>query len=192
MKMSDRNLPSVRQIFLFLVIGGSAIYIVFLGIILITNFVSTDNPRRTEYSSVARLDSSPTTVVLFSTTKQFTPTRELFSQPSNTPRNQSPTDCTLWSDVSVEDVGKSMCVFGKVEFIASDGQAFFIYFVKDTRVVEGDFYLLSYRREYRESGFGSEMIGNCIQISGDIERIGSSPVIVFTDYENEIDYCYIQ
>jgi hypothetical protein len=89
-------------------------------------------------------------------------------------------NCVLWSKVTLEDVGKKMCVYGKVKnaYVGNDNY-YYITFSKDLR----DFYLLSYDAYFPEVAKDS-----CVQITKKIEKLGNSPVIVIKN-SDELYIC---
>jgi hypothetical protein len=79
------------------------------------------------------------------------------------------TACTPWTDIHLTDVGSQMCVYGTVQSAYSRDGIFYITF-GDQR---GDFYLLSYGSIYPDAKSNT-----CVLTRGEVERLGSSPVIV--------------
>lgn len=88
-------------------------------------------------------------------------------------------ECRIWSKVSLDDVGKKLCVYGEVldAYPAGDG-AYGVSFGNK----KGDFYLISY-----EQGWYIDIEGKCIKTKGEIKQLGSSPVIVIGD--DDVFYC---
>lgn len=83
--------------------------------------------------------------------------------------------CQKWSDVSLEDKGTKMCVYGKVTDVYQEGEISYLKF----RNSIGDFFAISYDGKSLE-----DFMGKCIEFEGQIEQIGSSPVIVLTNHSN--------
>lgn len=78
-------------------------------------------------------------------------------------------DCMLWSKVTMDDVGRKLCVYGEIVSAYSNDNVFYILFNQKP----GHFYLLSYDVIYPDV-----VPGACVSVMGEIEHIGDSPVIV--------------
>lgn len=90
--------------------------------------------------------------------------------PTSSP--QIETNCRNWSDVSFDDLGVSMCVYGNaIDTFSKDG-AFYVVFGKDPK----DFYFISYGE-----GWYEDMRGNCVLAKGEIKQLGKAPVMVVED-----------
>jgi hypothetical protein len=84
-------------------------------------------------------------------------------------------DCTEWSLVTVDDVGKTLCVYGAVfSRYTVQEPAFKVHYVK---FGDGgrDFYLVSY-----DWAFTDLQVGDCLMLTGPIQRLGNNPVIAIT------------
>jgi len=99
------------------------------------------------------------------------------SRPVARPESTQPL-CNLWSEVSLEDEGSEMCVYGVVGDVYSNGQGFFIVFTKGS-----GFHFLS-----RKFAFPGVTPGTCVMAVGRIERVADAPVIVLDDHTN-LFYC---
>ena len=87
--------------------------------------------------------------------------------------------CTLWSMVSLSDIGRRMCVYGNIEEEFEDDMAYYIRFSKSP----GDFYIVSYDWVYKDLGKG-----DCVSMTGEVQKLGASPVIVL-EYKDRLDGC---
>lgn len=129
--------------------------------------------------------NTPTSVPVVKETPQFviipssssTPTEENTpfpptQVPTLTP-TLTPTDddrCSNAVEVTVDDVGSILCVRGTITGLEEREVGFIIYF-SDER---GIFYLVTYDLVW--DGADS---GDCIQITGQIQQLGNTPVMVF-------------
>jgi len=84
-------------------------------------------------------------------------------------------NCVLWSSITLNDVGKTKCVYGKVYNITSDNIAYYISF-SDKR---GAFYIISY-----DIYFPDLRIGNCVYATGVIKRLDNNPVMTLLPADN--------
>jgi hypothetical protein len=93
--------------------------------------------------------------------------------PSPTP---TPEPCHHWSEVTMEDVGGTLCVFGDVKsaWWDSSQSAYFITFGSE----EGSYYIVLY---------GWSIIdlnpGDCVTSTGEIGHLGNSPVMTIDAYD---------
>jgi hypothetical protein len=90
----------------------------------------------------------------------------------------SPSDCTPWSNVSLADAGKTMCVYGTVTDTTMIGEVLYMSFSNR----DGDFQFIHYGGNWFE---GVE--NDCSKAEGKIERLGNNPVMVVDD--NSLYYC---
>jgi hypothetical protein len=132
----------------------------------------------TETSPVPIAMPSPTaTQPMPSPTAALTPT---MIEPTPTEAPTSLADaCVDALSITADDAGQTMCITGVVYRAETNNGVFMITFSKDW----GNFYLLSYNREWKEA-----QAGVCIQITGEIEMLGTIPVIAF-GYQNELSLC---
>lgn len=118
------------------------------------------------------------------------------STPSSTPRftpipaSKTPTDtpeatateedlCINAVDVTLEDVGTTMCIRGIITGMEEREVGFIIYF-SDQR---GVFYLVTYDLVWDDAE-----PGDCIQITGEIQQLANTPVLVF-GWNNLPEFC---
>ena len=148
-------------VFPFLLILLSVILIVFLSLV---------GPRL--FSSQGY---DQTTYELKATIPRPTATR-FHPRPTNTSiLNTLSTSCKRWQDVALRNEGKNLCVTGIVRSAYNTEQAYFITFGNQP----GDFYIISY-----EWIFPDVHSGVCVQATGEIKRLGSSPVIDIEYHDN--------
>ena len=105
-------------------------------------------------------------------------TKDKFKTKITTPTPERST-CLTWQDITLEDVGSELCVEGSVKYATNDGTAYQIRFTDEP----GNFFILSYDREFPEFRSGS-----CVSVEGEVEKLGTSPVIV-VKYHNTINDC---
>lgn len=92
------------------------------------------------------------------------------SKPTMTPMPTRP-KCITWAEVSLEDVGKELCVRGIVITAYTAGDMFYMTFSQNPE----DFYMVSY------GGWYKEIKDNCVQGEGEIEQIGLAPIMVIDE-----------
>ena len=163
-------------------IGIISTFILIILIIFASNYQSRDNTNRAllEISSFTSRPSETVTsqgIVLFTPQLSSTATKTLLTS-AITPTPLF-TECVVWSEIALDDIGNDMCVFGDVNFTYCESVACYIKFSQEV----GDFYLLSYAADETELS-----PPNCIEITGIIEKIGSSPVMLFV-YDDELKEC---
>jgi hypothetical protein len=116
----------------------------------------TSTPTRTRKPTATTVPTMPTLTF----TPAFTETPE--------------STCRDFSTVTLEDVGQELCVQGRViNVIENEGNTLIIFGVEP-----GAFYLITYSVPWQEG-----TIGTCYQVTGEVMRLLSSPVIVF-GYQN--------
>ncbi len=91
------------------------------------------------------------------------------AQPTPRPRPTPTPSCNPWWEVSLDDTGRQMCVYGDILVAYDDGQAFYIAFSRDSHA----FYFLSY-----DIYFPDLVPGSCVLAEGQVQRLGTAPVIV--------------
>lgn len=87
-----------------------------------------------------------------------------------TPTSTEEDPCKNAVDVSLDDVGSTLCVRGIITGMEEREVGYLIYF-SDQR---GVFYLVTYDLVWDEAE-----PGDCIQITGEIQLLGNTPVLVF-------------
>jgi hypothetical protein len=88
--------------------------------------------------------------------------------------DQAPSGCTLWSNVSLADVGKTKCVYGTLENTAIRDGILYLTFSNNPE----DFYFVHYG-----SGWWEGAQNTCHLAEGKIEQLGRSPVMVIDQYD---------
>jgi hypothetical protein len=91
------------------------------------------------------------------------------AQATTLPLAPTNTACMPAQDVSLSNVGKNLCITGTVKRVNTLNDVSYIRFDDNT----GSFYLLLYGWIWKEA-----KPGVCIQASGEIKKLGTSPVIV--------------
>ena len=123
---------------------------------------------RNELSSA--IISTPIRVIRPTTTPniaaQVTHTSRPRSITATPPKNPG---CTQAQYVSLVHVGKTMCVYGIINGIGEDNTAQYINF-RDT-----DFQLITYDASVKIP----LKSGDCLQVEGEIKKLGSHPVMIF-------------
>jgi hypothetical protein len=99
--------------------------------------------------------------------------------PTEEPTAVAAPACLDALSITAADAGQTVCITGVVYRAETNNGVFMITFSKDW----GNFYLLSYNREWKEA-----QPGVCIQVTGEIEMLGTIPVIAF-GYQNELSLC---
>jgi hypothetical protein len=99
--------------------------------------------------------------------------------PTEEPTAVAAPACLDALSITAADAGQTVCITGVVYRAEKNNGVFMITFSKDW----GNFYLLSYNREWKEA-----QAGVCIQVTGEIEMLGTIPVIAF-GYQNELSLC---
>lgn len=86
------------------------------------------------------------------------------------------TQCYSWDQISLTDVGKTLCVYGivKTARIDESQKAFFMIFGTEP----SDFYMVTYDGWYWE-----DVQNQCVGAEGEIMEIGQAPVMVVDPYE---------
>ncbi len=96
-------------------------------------------------------------------------------------RTPSVAGCWHWSEITMDDVGRDLCVYGIVQsgWWDSNQGAYFINFSSET----GSYYIVLYG--WRITDLES---GDCVKSSGEIGHLGSSPVMTIDAYD--LFHCY--
>ena len=148
----------------------------------------TSSPTTTPTST--RQPASPTP--LHSSTPTHTPLPSLTPLPTETSTPAAPPTATLpptptspvsgcipSSQVTLDDVGKILCVSGTVLRISSEPSAFYI-FVEDPADA---FYYVSYDRVWEELEEDT-----CVYATGEIRQLGNNPIMLLS-YKVPLEYC---
>ena len=114
--------------------------------------------------------ATPTpTATLMRPTASITPTQPPVT-PTITPTKTMESTCQDFSTLTLDNVGEKVCVQGTVLEVIEN--------VSDTLILfsynPGSFYLVTYDVDWPDG-----TIGACYQVTGEIQRLLSSPVIVF-------------
>jgi len=104
------------------------------------------------------------------------------------PTTQNPThevssgkpDCELWSNITLTDVGKTLCVYGTVRnsFFDSGKNGYFITFSSDPRAV--------YFVKYGGWDYGN-LDGKCAMFTGKVDKVWDSPVLYIKENDALFD-----
>jgi hypothetical protein len=119
----------------------------------------------------------PTAALTFTPVKTMTEIPTLTATPTNLPVIETP-NCIEALSVTIDDVGKVLCVFGTIIRNYTQGDAWYIVF-SDER---GKFYMVAYAPR------DDANVGTCVQIKKRIQRLGPSPVIVL-DTNDKLSPC---
>lgn len=138
----------------------------------------TSTPGATETPAPMLPSLTPTSTLTLRPTASATrvmPTNTPTVAPSETPVYA----CVDFSTITLENVGLEMCVQGTVLNVVENPGNTLIVFSNEA----GAFYLVTY-----DVAWPDGTIGNCYQVTGEIQRLLSSPVIVF-GYNNLPEEC---
>jgi hypothetical protein len=145
------------------------------------NRFAAPTPTNTSESVIVVLDTQqilPTSTV----TRTITPTRLAPTKvptllPTTTPSDED--NCVDPIEIQLEDVGKTLCVRGVIVGLEEREVGFIVNF-SDER---GVFYLVTYDFVWEQA-----KPGDCIQITGEIQQLGNTPVLVF-GWANIPEFC---
>jgi hypothetical protein len=164
----------------------------------ITNAPVSDTPTATGLSvslptltasPMGKSTSSPTvmptnTLVPTSSEPPATPTETATATPETPTAAPLPTSliegCTPASAVTIDDVGKTMCVVGKVLRTKEKNGIFYIYLEQDPKA----FFFVSYQRSWDLKA------GECVFATGPITNIVSIPIMEI-GYNPPLEFCPI-
>lgn len=99
--------------------------------------------------------------------------------PSEPAPPQPATDCTPASAVTLDDVGKTICVFGDIVRAYKQGVASYIIFNNQ----RSTFYMVSY-----DIDWGDLFPEGCVQGRGEIQRLSNSPIMVL-NFRDQLSAC---
>jgi hypothetical protein len=105
------------------------------------------------------------------------PSKTVAHMPTSTPTEAD--GCADPLDINLDDVGKTMCVRGIITGMEERDVGFIVYF-SDER---GIFYLVTYDFVWDQAE-----PGDCIQITGEIQQLSNTPVLVF-GWNNIPEFC---
>ena len=89
--------------------------------------------------------------------------------------------CKNWSQITLNDVGRVLCVQGVVEYVSNDETSFQVRFSNDP----GSFFILS-----REWYYPDILRGSCVMvIDGKIENLGGKTPVIVIRNDDEILVC---
>jgi len=168
-------LPSLIRRALPVILGGAiVIAIVYLVMVHGKDFLNqmlTSVPASTSQP----IPSPTTTYVALTVTPraEFTDTPHIVAAPTATP------SCVLWDQVSLEDAGTVICVYGEVKRWYSDASIDFIALFSEEK---GTFIFVDHTRSYPEV-----KPGTCIIAEGYIEVMGG--VRPFIDLAGTLEFC---
>lgn len=146
---------SIIGIFIFLFSGGT------LAAILGSQEAA---PRQAAYASNPVPQVQPTARPI------IYPTATRYTYPTSTPEP----DCTLWSDISAYDKGKTLCVYGKAtnSYFSDDQRIFYITFSKDSN---------AFRLIVLNGYYYKDVNGDCVTAKGTVKTYDRMPYIEVSD-----------
>jgi hypothetical protein len=80
-------------------------------------------------------------------------------------------DCKFWSDITLQEIGQELCVYGTIYNVNNKDKVFYLTFGNKM----GALYLLSY-----DWVLPDVKVGDCVQVTAKIDRLGNNPVIVLS------------
>jgi hypothetical protein len=172
----------------FILIGSGLVCMIGPGKPILENSLTSLKDRYAEPT----LTNTPRVIPAIIETPQVLPTSTIFListatriSPSTTPTIM-PTEIATEDDgcvdpleINLDDVGETMCVRGIINGLEEREVGFIVYFSDD----RGIFYLLSYDLVWDRAE-----LGDCIQVTGEIQQLGNTPVIVFS-WNNLPEFC---
>ncbi|MGE5225028.1 MAG: hypothetical protein ACM3PY_21545 [Omnitrophica WOR_2 bacterium] len=136
-------------------------------------FTETSSPAPVATATAA---NTPTSVPSSTWTQSPIPIKLTATQAAPTPTR---TGCTPVDAITLNDVGKTMCVTGDIVRAYQQSGAAYIVF-NDQR---GTFYMVSY-----DIDWGVLLPEGCVQGSGEIKRLGNSPIMIL-NFRDQISAC---
>jgi len=115
-------------------------------------------------------EPSPTPVTTFP--ELDTPTPEITTTLVTSATPAGPGDCVSALNVTLEDVGKTLCVSGVVLRVSPQGNEDYLILFSDEK---GKFYFVSYGYKWPVANPGA-----CVMATGEVKKLLSSPVMVLT------------
>jgi hypothetical protein len=172
------------------ILGGISFgtIIVFIFVSIIGYFAGSYIGFTSVHSYYSSLFSQPSAVTAITTEREeteetnFLPVSKHF--PTKAPQSDSnvsqsssgfsnkdvkPRNCTNWSDITTDDIGKTICAYGVVKYQEFRGNALFIVFSDDPN----DFYFISYGDWYYDG-----LEDHCAMAQGEVEQLSGIPMMV--------------
>lgn len=132
--------------------------------------VPTATPLPTDSPIPSLPSSTPTPTKTPLTMASATPTLPAITPTITTPTETAESSCLDFSTLTLGNVGEEVCVQGTViEVIETVGNTLILFGYNP-----GSFYLVTYDVDWPDG-----TIGTCYQVTGEVQRLLSSPVIVF-------------
>jgi hypothetical protein len=135
----------------------------------ITGTVVCNNQGNQCKIKVDTIEASQSTATATPPPSTVPPTPTPLAQATARPLAPTIPACLPAQDVSLTYVGKNLCITGTVKGVNTVNNVSYIRFDDNT----GSFYLLLYGWTWKEARPGA-----CVQASGEVKKLGSSPVIV--------------
>lgn len=142
----------------------------------------TSTPSASGRSIAARiLAMQPTPTTQQTPTPAVTPTATATLPPTETPAPTftSVPDCTPALNVTMDDVGKTMCVTGVIVEANQRSDAFYVLFGRQS----GELYMVSY-----DGSAVNLQARMCIRVVGEVMKLGTTPVMVLS-YQTKAESC---
>ncbi len=160
----------IRTVFISLV----SFTIFFISWMVVKNFLL----RSILLSRILDSSSAEPTVMVVEITS--TPRVVVITSTPTIPSTATPVEqhCRSWEEITLNDVGRDLCVFGLVRHTRTDELAYYIIFGNEY----DSFFLIHYGNKMAEV-----VPGVCVQVDGRIQQLGSNPVIVVE--EGQIQEC---
>ncbi len=144
---------------------------------IVTQIPSATSPSATATKTTVATKAAPTATLTIYITASPEPSQTV--EPTSTPADIASPDCKQALSVTLDDVGKKICVTGTVVFTSQIGTAFSIYFSND----DGYFRIVIYDRVPTDI-----KAGVCIRVTGEIKTLTGIPVMAL-GYFDVIEFC---
>jgi hypothetical protein len=127
---------------------------------------------------------TPWSASVAATKTSVPPTHTLYPaavRPTSRPVFTSTPDCWNWRQVTLSQVGRTLCVAGIVanSYHGSSADAYVFYIAFGNG--KGDFYMVDY------NGYFEGLNGKCVYSTGKIEQVGDSPYMIIVNHR--LDSC---
>lgn len=138
---------------------------------VIVRDISKSNPWSSDLCGFLSDNRNESTLILFSELHDYFANLSI--------EDQSTSDCKQWSEITLADEGKEICVYGTVKnaYYDQDRQGYFILFSSDSSAL----YIVRYGNLSYDN-----LIGNCVQYTGTVGKVWDTPV--FSMGKNDILY----